>query len=198
MRSRALGWGGGGVEGREQGWFVGRRDRAGLVGAAHAKCCRAPPATRTSAPSRRRRRGARAGAPSGSAPRCARPASRCGAGCSQTRGPGSGRSRNPRWCGSRPWGSEGSKAARGRGMRGRCKRQDPSWALAARGAVGRGRLHARRPIHPPARSTRLIFTSLSATTIARMAASRVSPLANRWPNWESEYSWMAPPALTEK
>ena len=34
--------------------------------------------------------------------------------------------------------------------------------------------------------------------MARIAASRVSPLANKWPNWESENSWMPPPDLTEK
>ena len=43
-----------------------------------------------------------------------------------------------------------------------------------------------------------ILTSLRATTIERIAASRVSPLANRWPNCESENSWMPPPDLTEK
>jgi len=36
------------------------------------------------------------------------------------------------------------------------------------------------------RSAHRILISLSATTIARMAASRVSPLANRWPNCGGE------------
>jgi hypothetical protein len=41
-------------------------------------------------------------------------------------------------------------------------------------------------------------TSRRATTIARIAASRVSPFAKRWPNWESLNSWMPPPDFTLK
>ncbi len=42
------------------------------------------------------------------------------------------------------------------------------------------------------------FSSLRANTNAFLAASRSSPVANRWPNCESANSWTPPFAPTEK
>lgn len=43
-----------------------------------------------------------------------------------------------------------------------------------------------------------ICSSLSATTMARLADSLSGPEAKMWPNWESANSWMDPLLSTEK